>query len=227
MGHVLRCTIARLTVASSLALVICALVASTAGAACMGPSITYEVGEVRRGATIAVVGRGFGTACYDTGLPPEGVGALGEPATGIEIVLSQGGVHEVLARGSADADYTFEVDITVPPAFEPGEAIVSSRYGGGLPFDATEQPLIVLDEPPIAAAGGVVEFGPNEAATTSTALAPTISQLDPEGTATSSTDSGGNSWGLPMLVGLVLVAALVAMFVFLRPVTKVTSDPPW
>jgi len=222
--------------APGLVLVLCALGPSPAGASCMGPAIVYESGEVRAGQVITVEGRAWGTECYDYRLPPAGVGGLGEPATGIEIVLSQDGVDEVVARGSAEADYTFVVHVAVPAWLEPGEATVSARYAGGIGFDATDRPLIVLDEPAIEATGGIVVFGPRgepSATTSTTAPAPTTTWPPPtvapagadEDASMSGSGGGGPSWRLPLLVGLGLGAALVAMLVFLRPVTRVTSDP--
>ena len=92
------------------------------GAACLGPSIEYESGAVRRGGTVTVTGSGFGDNCYDTGPPPAGEGYLGKPLTEIEVVLVQSDRQTVVARGAADEGYAFEIDVVVPVGSFPGEA---------------------------------------------------------------------------------------------------------
>ena len=93
---------------------------AAAGAACLGPSIEYESGPVRRGGTVTVTGSGFGDNCYDTGPPPAGEGYLGKPLTEIEVVLVQSDRQTVVARGAADDGYAFEIDVVVPGRVVPG-----------------------------------------------------------------------------------------------------------
>jgi hypothetical protein len=146
---------------------------------------------------------------------------------GIEIVLSQDGVDEVVAVGAADEDYRFSVEVTVPEWFEPGEATVSARYAGGIGYDATNQPLVVLDEPALETSGEIVSFGPTDTpptspSSTSSTTAPTTAEA--AAPTPSAGGGGGVSWLVPFVAGLGLGAAVVAMLVFLRPSTSVTHD---
>jgi len=205
--------------------------AAPAGADCSGPTITYGAGEVRAGGTVTVEGNAWGYECYDTGPPPAGEGVLGEPVVGIEVVLSQDGFDEVVARGAAGDDYDFVVEVTVPGWFQPGEATVSARYAGGVAYDATDRPLIVLDEPALETTGEIVSFGPVDERpppTSTSTTGPTTSTTTSEdggGAAAPARDGGGGiSRVFLLLAGLGIGAAVVAMVVFLRPSTSVTHD---
>lgn len=100
--------------------------AAPAAASCLGPTVEHQ-GEVVRGTTFVVTGRGWGDNCYDTGGPPEGEGTLGRPVTDIEVVISQAGQEIVVARGSANWDYNFFVEVEVPVDLQPGVATVFAR----------------------------------------------------------------------------------------------------
>jgi hypothetical protein len=130
--------------------------ATGAAASCAGPEVTHPVGEVDRGETITISGRGFGTDCYDTGSPPHGQGALGEPATGIEIMMVQGDRQIVVASGDADERYRFTVDVVVPAELQPGEVIVLAHSdevlsGGPIIGNARGERMIVSGAPAPAA----------------------------------------------------------------------------
>ena len=74
---------------------------------------------------LTITGQYFGDDCLDTGTVPPGVGALGNPLTGLAIVIDQGEREFLVATGSADSDYSFQVDVVVPSELEPGEASMS------------------------------------------------------------------------------------------------------
>ncbi len=74
---------------------------------------------------LTITGKYFGDDCLDTGTLPPGVGALGNPLTGILIVIDQGSLEFPVANGSADSDYSFQVDVVVPSELAPGEASIN------------------------------------------------------------------------------------------------------
>ena len=133
--------------------------ATTARADCAGPTISYPGGEVRRGTTLTVIGTFWGDNCYDTGPPPDGEGTLGLPIEDIEILVSQGD-QVVVARGSADADYAFEVNVTIPGSLSPGPVEVIARWDASPAVNATEEPLVISSQPPLTDAQVVATFGP-------------------------------------------------------------------
>lgn len=134
-------------------------------ASCAGP-LLEPLGSATPGGVLTVSGLGFGTACYDTGPPPEGVGALGPPIDDIELVVVQDGNEVVVAHGAADADYEFTVEVAVPARLSAGTAEVVARWdaaGGG----SVEQPVEIrtdeaAGEPP--ATTPVATFGPDGSA---------------------------------------------------------------
>ncbi|MGB3593426.1 MAG: hypothetical protein WA994_04585 [Ornithinimicrobium sp.] len=99
--------------------------APAAHADCVSPSIVARIDST---GTLVVNGEAFGTNCYDGPGPPEGQGVLGYPAHDISVVVRQQGIEWVVARGNADQDYTFRVDVEQPPV--EGEAQVEARYAG-------------------------------------------------------------------------------------------------
>jgi hypothetical protein len=139
------------------------VVASAAGAACQGPTLEQPASApVDRGTTIVVRGSAFGDDCHDTGPPPEGEGVLGNPITGIELVVSQGATEVLIARGHADAEYQFEANVVVPVRLHPGPARLMARWSAGQPIsDRTTQTPLVLSETPAIDSGepAVVAFG--------------------------------------------------------------------
>ena len=135
------------------------LLCGPAGADCSGPAIRYEAGSVVRGSTVPVEGRWWGDACWDDGRPPPGQGLLGRPITSIEIVVVQEPVEIIVARGTADEDYAFAVDVVVPAELEPGPARLIARWDGGRAAAMTGESLVVTDDPPIAGTEAT-SFGP-------------------------------------------------------------------
>lgn len=122
--------------------------ASGAGADCSGPTIEHTTGTVDRGEPITITGEAFGDNCYDTGPPPPGEDVLGKPLKRIEIVFVQGGAETVAARGDADRDFGFEIDVKLPADLQPGDVTVEARWAnGGTAFNATTAALVVSDAP--------------------------------------------------------------------------------
>ncbi|QGG95767.1 hypothetical protein [Actinomarinicola tropica] len=209
------------------------LVADPAAADCSGPTIEYDAGEVQPGGTVTVRGSAWGDECYDTGPPPDGEGVLGRPIEDIAIVVEQGPVAALVAIGSADDDYEFEVEVTMPPSILPGEARVRAFWARGIVFDATDATVVVTGEaPPDLVELSPVRFGPTEEAEADTMLAPDEdSAVDGGAAAPTSGDAddlgSGASNGDPLFVlWLVLAAAggaAVAMAVCLRGRTSVTT----
>lgn len=147
----------------------------TASASCVGPELAYDSGQVRPGDTVRVVGQYWGDACFDTGPPPAGQGVLGLPRQGIEVMFEQGGTQTVVARGNADADYQFHVDIVIPHTAAPGEARLVARATDEEQFAAKGEPLKVVS----AGQGSpvmVASFGPTEIPVPTSATAPTASR---------------------------------------------------
>ena len=174
-------------------------VAPAAGADCMGPAITPLTSPVGRGLTITVQGEGWGDSCYDTGPPPAGQGALGQPLTGIEVVITQGPTEVVVARGDADAKYTFTVDITVPDSLQPGPATVSARspQSSAVP---QPQPITISDQPAITAEQTVAAFGPNATSD------PTDAVARATGEPVEQSSGNTNPWALPITVAIGMLA---------------------
>jgi hypothetical protein len=108
-----------------------------------------------------VVGQYWGDDCFDTGPPPAGKGDLGLPRQGITVMFEQDGTQTVVARGNADADYQFQVDIVIPPNAAPGGARLAARASEEEQFAATGGPLEVVSTgqgSPLV----VASFGPTE-----------------------------------------------------------------
>jgi hypothetical protein len=142
---------------------------ATAAAACPQPTAKVRPTRVVRGATVTITGQYFGDDCLDTGTVPAGVGRLGNPLTGLVIVIDQADREYVVASGSADADYEFSVDIVVPAGLEPGQATVSIVAG-----DARmnlDTPLVVSTSAAIGKGDtAVATFGPTTIAPTDTPI---------------------------------------------------------
>jgi hypothetical protein len=128
-----------------------ALAAPPASASCIGPSISVSDGEVRRGETLRVGGEGWGDECYDTGVPRDAHGPLGNPLDDIEIAFVQDGKETVVARGSADDDYRLDALVTVPRTLRPGIARLVARSGDTGDY---ERPTVIISNAkPVAAEG--------------------------------------------------------------------------
>ncbi len=120
---------------------------------------------------MTITGQNLGDDCLDTGTVPEGLGPLGNPLTGLTIVISQGTREFLVATGNADSDYAFQVDIVVPVELEPGEAVLSLIWGGDARLAITPA-LTVSNAPPRSdAESAVATFGPTP--TVDTAPQPT------------------------------------------------------
>jgi hypothetical protein len=133
--------------------------AAPAAADCQGPTVQVTSSSAARGATIDVVGSGFGDNCYDTGPPPPGEGVLGRPLQDLQVLVVQGDTEQVVAAGDAGADYAFEVSVVVPAALEPGEARVVVRYDPTVFVGEASTTFVVGDAPPAGGAEVVVDFG--------------------------------------------------------------------
>lgn len=134
-------------------------------ASCAAPTVTFKPAKIARGAVLTITGKYFGDDCLDTGTVPPGVGPLGNPMSGLAIVIDQGSNEFVVATGSARSDYAFQVEVVVPSALEPGEAsvIVVAAGDARLPAD---RPLVISDTPPTGAAEATVAtFGPTTTTT--------------------------------------------------------------
>ena len=116
---------------------------------------------------LTITGQNFGDDCHDTGTVPPGVGLLGSPLTGLAIVIDQGEREFLVATGSADSDYEFQVDVVVPSELEPGEATLSIIGAGDARLPITPA-LVISNAPPVdTSEATVVTFGPQS--TTDTA----------------------------------------------------------
>jgi hypothetical protein len=180
-----------------LSLVIGLLVASVAlgvgpsAASCVGAQISYDVTPVSPGQVVRVTGEHWGTECYDTGNQPRGVGSLGEPQANIEILVLQNGAGPVVARGDADHDYRFVVDVSIPGPLQTGTIAISARVGGA--------------QPQVAAGGTIPVTNTSAAVPTETA------SFDIPVDSTAATPGGHSSRGW-LIAGAVLAAvATVAM----------------
>jgi hypothetical protein len=97
-----------------------------------------------------VTGQYFGDDCLDTGTLPAGVGALGTPLSGLSLAINQGDQEFIVATGSADSDYEFQVDVVVPAGLEPGDAILNV-LGAGDARLTVSPPIVISNAAPISA----------------------------------------------------------------------------
>ena len=132
----------------------------SATASCVGPAVKIKPARVARGGALTVTGQNFGDDCLDTGTLPQGVGPLGNPLTGLVIVIDQGDNEFVVATGSAGSDYAFKVDVVVPASLQPGDATLAI-LGAGDARLTTDLPLVISGAEPISAGEtAVATFGP-------------------------------------------------------------------
>ena len=119
----------QLTAATDLLFASIAVGVGTSEASCVGPQISYGVTPVSPGQVVRVTGEYWGTDCFDTNHKPRGIGNLGEPQADIEVVVLQDGNGPVVARGDADRDYGFVVDVSIPGPLQPGTITIAARAG--------------------------------------------------------------------------------------------------
>lgn len=147
---------------------VCVLVAGLIGmngpasAACVPPTVEYDTGPVDRGGPVNVRGSHFGDDCYDAGSPPPGVGPLGDPVEDIVVSVVQGDRSVIVAKGSADRQYTFDVTFSLPSALAPGEATITVSSPTGFVMDVTDAPLTVSDALAPVTDTTIETFGPVE-----------------------------------------------------------------
>ncbi|RIK97290.1 MAG: hypothetical protein DCC72_03475, partial [Burkholderiales bacterium] len=116
------------------------------------------------------------------------------------------------------AEYSFEVEVVVPPDLRPGEAWLEARWEGGAALDVARAPLVILDEPPLSGEGSVVTFGPasrpTSTTTTSSPVTPSsVEAAGPSRSEAATTASSRNDeelWWLPALLAGFGVGAVVA-----------------
>ena len=131
----------------------------SAAASCVAPTVTVKPARVARGGVLSVSGQYFGDDCLDTGTVP-GVGPLGQPLTGLVVVIDQGDNEFVVATGSAGSDYAFKVDVVVPASLEPGKATLA-LLGSGDARLTTDVALTISSATPLGPADATVAtFGP-------------------------------------------------------------------
>ena len=190
-------------------------------ASCVAPAFTFKPTRVARGGVLTITGQHFGDDCLDTGTLPPGVGRLGQPLTGIVIVIDQADLEFVVATGSADSDYAFRVEVVVPPGLAPGDATVQ-LLGSDVARLTTNVPLVISNAPPIdSAVSTVATFGPPTTPDTEPAgsLPPTPlpAEIPDEPTTTTPTFSttpvvdGGSTTGDQQRAIAVGVAGVVAI----------------
>ena len=132
----------------------------SAAASCVGPVVKVKPARVARGGVLTVTGQNFGDDCLDAGTVPPGAGPLGQPLTGLVIVIDQGDNEFVVATGSAGSDYAFKVDVVVPASLEPGKAAVA-LLGAGDARLTTDVALTISSATPVGPAEATVAtFGP-------------------------------------------------------------------
>ena len=147
---------------------------SPATASCVAPVVKFKPTRVARGGVLTITGQYFGDDCLDTGTLPAGIGPLGNPLTGLVVVIDQGTREFVVASGSAGSDYTFKVDVVVPSGLEPGDASINV-LGVGDARLTTDTPLVISNAAPASGSTDttVATFGP-----------PTTPDTEPPGSST-------------------------------------------
>jgi hypothetical protein len=129
-------------------------------ASCVGPTVKFKPTRITRGDVLTITGQYFGDDCLDTGTVPQGVGPLGSPLTGLAIVIDQGEREFLVATGSADSDYEFQVEVVVPSELEPGEATLSIIGAGDARLTITPALVISSAAPVDTTEATVATFGP-------------------------------------------------------------------
>ena len=200
-----------------------------AEASCVAPVLRFKPARVTRGDVLAITGQNFGDDCIDTGTLPPGVGPLGQPLTGLVIVIDQADLEFVVATGSADSDYSFTVEVVVPSGLAPGEATVQ-LLGANVARLTTDVPLVISSASPTGSAvATVATFGPPTTPDTeplgSLPPTPLPAEIPDEPTTTTPTGSttpivdGGSTTGdlqRAIAVGVAGVVAIGATVVAVR-----------
>ena len=182
---------------------------------------------------LTITGQNLGDDCLDTGTLPPGVGALGQPLTGLVIVIDQADLEFVVATGSADSDYAFRVEVVVPPGLAPGDATVE-LLGAGEARLTNDVPLVISNASPIdSAVATVASFGPPTTPDTeplgSLPPTPLPAEIPDEPTTTTATSlttpivDGGSTTGdlqRAIAVGVAGVVAIGATVVAVRGRSK-------
>jgi hypothetical protein len=150
-----------LAITASALLALLSVSPSPAGASCAAPVVKFKPTRVARGGVLTITGQYFGDDCLDTGTLPAGAGPLGNPLTGLVIVIDQGPREFVVANGSAGSDYAFKVDVVVPSGLEPGDASINVLGVGDARLTA-ETPLVIGNASAAASTDTTVAtFGPS------------------------------------------------------------------
>jgi hypothetical protein len=150
---------------------------------CGGPTIEITQREVAPGDVVT----GWGDNCYDANDPPPGEGVLGVPIDGIEIYIVQGDSEWLVANGSADVNYAFEVTVVAPVELTPGEAEVQARLAEGVAYIPDSRFVVIDAPPPSVVDTTVVTFGPTAATTLEPTTPPPVTVSPDESAATTST----------------------------------------
>ncbi len=171
---------------------------------------------------MTIAGQHFGDDCLDTGTLPPGVGPLGSPLTGLAIVINQADREFLVATGSADSDYAFEVELVVPSELEPGEAIVSVMGAGDARMTLSPALVISNASPLSSAEPTVANFGPQPTTDTQPpgSLPPVVLPADildepvatspPLSTTPTDPDTGNSDLQRAIAVGVAGVVAIAA-----------------
>jgi hypothetical protein len=134
--------------------------AGPAAASCVGPMLESNSGPAGPGAVVMVRGRYFGDQCYDTGIPSGAHGGLGDPILTITLYVVQDGVDHVVARGSADDGYAFQVDIELPATLHAGPAQLVASTPNPRTTRLRPVELVIADEEPRATSGVIATLRP-------------------------------------------------------------------
>jgi hypothetical protein len=145
-----------------------ALDVRASAASCVGPQIDYSVDSVSPGQVVRVTGMYWGTDCYDTGDSRRDSGALGQPQHDIEVLVLQDQDGPVVARGSADRQYRFTVDVLIPGPLRPGTITIAARASNPLPQVAVG-PEVPVTNPAatVPSLSDPAPFEPSQASATS------------------------------------------------------------
>lgn len=170
-----------------------------------------------------MTGQYFGDDCLDIGTLPAGVGALGTPLAGLTLAIDQGDKEFIVATGSADSDYEFQVDVVVPAGLEPGDAILSI-LGSGDARLTVDPPIVISSAPPISSTDApVATFGsepPQDTVPSGTDSPPVlpaeipdapVATAPPQSVAPTANDSDSSDLQRAIAVGVAGVVSIAAV----------------
>jgi hypothetical protein len=124
---------------------------------CPVPVVKFRPVRVARGGKITITGTNFGD-CLSSGSVPA-PGPLGSPLTGLDISIVQDANEVVVATGSADDNYAFQVEVVVPAGLTPGKATLNVLAGDARMTIAPT--LVISNASPIGSSDTTVAtFGP-------------------------------------------------------------------